>query len=57
MARSNYSKDMYRQMEEMMKKIDKLLAEVNHLKLDLKFEKEENKRKDQKINNRRQNGL
>ena len=49
MAR-NYGLDMYNQLEELMKKMDKMLIEIANLKMELKIEKEESIKKDNTIN-------
>lgn len=45
----NSEKSLYRQLEEMMTKIDKLLLEIEHLKLELSEEKENNKKSNETI--------
>lgn len=40
----NPEKSLYKQLEEMMSKIDKLILEISHLKLELSEEKENNKK-------------
>ncbi len=45
----NPEKSLYRQLEEMMKKIDDLLAEIKHLKIELQFERDENQKSQEKI--------
>ena len=52
MAR-NYGLDMYNQLEELMKKMDKMLIEIANLKMELKIEKEESIKKDNTIINRK----
>lgn len=43
-AHSNYSSNIYSQLEEMFARIEKLLLEINHLKLELSEERENNKK-------------
>ncbi len=46
---SNYSKSMYNQMEELLNRIDKLLQEIKHLRLELELQKSLNMEKDKKL--------